>query len=38
VTCGNLTNQRLRAVFSRVFAAAQASLEAGEVIIEIGDA
>jgi predicted nuclease of predicted toxin-antitoxin system len=38
VTCGNLTNRRLRAVFTRVFADARASLEAGEVIVELGDA
>lgn len=37
VTCGNLTNRRLRAVFQRVFTQALASLEDGEVIVEIGD-
>lgn len=37
VTCGNVTNRRLRSVFTYVFADAQASLEMGEVIVEIGD-
>ncbi len=38
VTCGNLTNRRLREVLLRVFEDALAALEVGEVIIELGDA
>lgn len=38
VTCGNVTNRRLREVFERVFADALTLLEAGESVVEIGDA
>lgn len=38
VTCGNLTNRRLRDVFSRLFAEACLLLEAGESVVELGDA
>jgi predicted nuclease of predicted toxin-antitoxin system len=38
VTCGNLTNRRLREVFSRLFPEAIRLLKAGESIVEIGDA
>lgn len=38
VTCGNLTNRRLREVFSQVFEQAMGLLMAGESIVEIGDA
>jgi len=38
VTCGNLTNRRLRTVFAKVFHEALAAFEDGEVIIELGDA
>lgn len=38
VTCGNLTNRRLREVFGRVFPEALQHLQAGEAIVEIGDA
>lgn len=36
VTCGNVTNRRLHAVFDRTFAMALAALRAGEAIVEIG--
>ena len=38
VTCGNLTDRRLRGVFGRVFPEALQHLQAGETIVEIGDA
>ena len=38
VTCGNLTNRRLREVFGSLFIDAIALLEAGEQIVELGDA
>ncbi len=38
VTCGNLTNRRLREVFERLFTDAVALLQAGESIVELGDA
>ena len=38
VTCGNLTNRRLREVFGSLFINAIALLEAGEQIVELGDA
>ena len=38
VTCGNLTNRRLREVFTRCFDEAIGLLRAGESIVEIGDA
>lgn len=38
VSCGNVTNRRLREVFERVFLDAMTLLEAGEEIVEIGDA
>ncbi len=38
VTCGNLTNRRLRDVFGRLFIDAIALLDAGEQIVELGDA
>ena len=38
VTCGNLTNRRLRDVFGSLFINAIALLEAGEQIVELGDA
>ncbi len=38
VTCGNLTNRRLREVFERLFVDAIALLHAGESIVELGDA
>lgn len=37
VTCGNLTNRRLRDVLTRVFPDALALLQGGEAIVEIGD-
>nr|VFK38496.1 MAG: Predicted nuclease, contains PIN domain, potential toxin-antitoxin system component [Candidatus Kentron sp. SD]VFK44838.1 MAG: Predicted nuclease, contains PIN domain, potential toxin-antitoxin system component [Candidatus Kentron sp. SD]VFK80045.1 MAG: Predicted nuclease, contains PIN domain, potential toxin-antitoxin system component [Candidatus Kentron sp. SD] len=37
VTCGNLTNQRLRAVFNALFPQALIMLEEGEAIVEITD-
>jgi len=37
VTCGNLTNKRLRAVFTELFQDALKMLEAGESIVEISD-
>lgn len=36
VTCGNVTNQRLHAVFDKTFALALTALRAGEAIVEIG--
>lgn len=36
VTCGNVTNQRLHAVFGKTFADALASLESGQAIVEVG--
>ena len=36
VTCGNVTNERLRELFSATFTTAQARLEAGASIFEIG--
>lgn len=36
VTCGNVTNERLRALFSATFPTAMARLAAGVSIIEIG--
>ncbi|MBN8442627.1 MAG: DUF5615 family PIN-like protein [Thauera sp.] len=38
VTCGNVTNRRLREVFGRLFVDAIALLQAGEQIVELGDA
>ena len=38
VTCGNLTNRRLREVLERLFADAVALLLSGESIVELGDA
>jgi len=35
VTCGNLTNARLKQVFERTFSDAVALLQSGEVIVEI---
>ena len=37
VTCGNLTNRRLREVFGALFNDALALLHAGERIVELGD-
>ncbi len=37
ITCGNLTNRRLRQVFIKVFPDALNLLQTGEWIIEIGD-
>lgn len=37
VTCGNVTNQRLRNVFGAVFRSACALLDEGRAIVEIGD-
>lgn len=37
VTCGNLTNRRLRELFSSVFEQSVQLLQAGENIVEIGD-
>jgi predicted nuclease of predicted toxin-antitoxin system len=36
VTCGNVTNANLKAIFSAVFGQAQDLLAAGEAIVEIG--
>lgn len=36
VTCGNVTNGRLQAVFDRTFADALAALVAGKAIVKIG--
>jgi len=38
VTCGNLTNRRLREVFADAFPSALQHLQAGKSIVEIGDA
>jgi predicted nuclease of predicted toxin-antitoxin system len=38
MTCGNTSNARLREILSRVLLAAVARLEAGESLVEIGDA
>jgi len=38
VTCGNVTNRRLREVFECLFRDAVALLQAGEAIVELGDA
>jgi predicted nuclease of predicted toxin-antitoxin system len=38
VTCGNLTNRRLREVFLKLFPEALRLLTNGESIVEIGDA
>jgi predicted nuclease of predicted toxin-antitoxin system len=35
VTCGNVTNQRLHAVFGKNFPEALASLESGQAIVEV---
>jgi predicted nuclease of predicted toxin-antitoxin system len=37
VTCGNVTNQRLRQVFATVFNSACSVLDEGRAVIEIGD-
>lgn len=37
VTCGNVTNARLRAVFSSVFEAACEALQQGAAVVEIAD-
>ena len=37
VTCGNLTNRRLEAVFRELFPEALALLGSGEAVVEIGD-
>ena len=37
ITCGNLTNRRLREVFGKLFSKAVKMLEAGEIVVEIGD-
>ena len=37
VTCGNLTNSRLREIFIKVFPRALDLLGSGEMIVEIGD-
>jgi predicted nuclease of predicted toxin-antitoxin system len=37
VTCGNVTNTRLRGVFTSVFGDACSLLEEGRAIVEIGD-
>lgn len=36
VTCGNVTNRRLQAVFDKTFAEATVALRAGQPIVEIG--
>ena len=38
VTCGNVTNRRLREVFAHLFVNAVRLIEAGEPIVEVGDA
>lgn len=38
LTCGNMTNFRLKTVFSTTFLPALTLLESGEPIVEIGDA
>ena len=37
VTCGNVTNERLRQVFATVFRSACALVDEGRAIVEIGD-
>jgi len=37
VTCGNVTNARLKAVFAKIFPQAQALLAEGRPVIEIAD-
>jgi predicted nuclease of predicted toxin-antitoxin system len=37
VTCGNVTNERLREVFTAVFGNACSLLQEGRAIVEIGD-
>ena len=37
VTCGNVSNDRLRVVFLSAFPAAQQMLQAGEPIVELAD-
>jgi len=37
VTCGNVTNRRLKDVFGKVFLRAQNLLATGEVVVEITD-
>lgn len=37
LTCGNMTNFRLKTVFSTTFPSALKLLESGETIVEIGD-
>lgn len=36
VTCGNVSNERLRAVFGNTFPDAMASLASGQAIVEVG--
>ncbi len=36
VTCGNVSNRRLQAVFAKTFPDALALLEAGQAIVEVG--
>lgn len=36
VTCGNVTNRKLHAVFDKTFSDAMAALAAGQAIVEIG--
>jgi predicted nuclease of predicted toxin-antitoxin system len=36
VTCGNVSNERLQAVFGKTFPDALAALESGQAIIEVG--
>lgn len=36
VTCGNVTNKKLQAVFDQTFTEAKAALSAGQAIIEVG--
>jgi predicted nuclease of predicted toxin-antitoxin system len=36
VTCGNVTNERLQAVFGKTFPEALASLASGQAIVEVG--
>lgn len=38
VTCGNVSNVRLREIFATTFAAAMKLLETDEIVVEIGDA
>jgi predicted nuclease of predicted toxin-antitoxin system len=37
VTCGNVTNRHLQALFAQVFPQAQALLASGEAVVEIAD-